>query len=451
MRSWVCLLGVLWCQPALAQVLSLEEVLLSVERSYPLLEAERQKLAKAEGEMLSARGAFDTKLKGKVDPVTLSKKESYSRYDALVEQPTTLYGVSFYGGWSLGAGAFPDYYGEYVTPPGGEVFVGAVVPLLRGGAIDEARAALTQTSLEQEAVSAEVTQKRLWYRRAAAHKYWDWVAAGALLEVERRLLLLAEERDAAVHSRVKQGLLPEVEALDNERLVISRRAKVLEAELKLTQAALELSLYWRDAQGRPLVPEETRLPGWPEASTPQKEELARLLQTALSQRPELFATKARREQAGVSVSLAQNQRLPALDLTIEGAQLIGGGTELGAGLLFELPIQQRKARGSVEKATAEERGLSAQLTYFEDLIKTEVKSAFAALEVAARLVSLQQENLDAALRLAEAERTRFELGSSTLLVVNLREQSAAEAAAALIEAKRRYFWAQATLKAAVAE
>lgn len=54
-------------------------------------------------------------------------------------------------------------------------------------------------------------------------------------------------------------------------------------------------------------------------------------------------------------------------------------------------------------------------------------------DVAARLqaardrLGVARELRDVAERLAEAERRRFELGAGTLLIVNLREQSAADA------------------------
>jgi cobalt-zinc-cadmium efflux system outer membrane protein len=449
MRSWMLCLGALFFSQASAQPLSLQDVLRSVERSYPLLNAERQKLAKAEAEALSARGAFDTKLKAKTDPATISKKENYGRSEISVEQPTMLYGLDIFAGWSLGAGVFPDYYGEYVTAPAGEFFLGVGVPVLRGGAIDEDRANLQQSTLEITAADAEVTRKLLLYQLAAANKYWDWVAAGALLEIEQRLLQLAEARDAGIKSRVDQGLIPEIEAVDNDRLVLSRKAKVLDAQLKMQQAALGLSLYWRDNNGRPLVPTASQLPPWPSIPRANPDALPQMISTALSQRPELDVVDAKRSQADVSLDLAQNQLLPSLALTVAASQEVAGASSIDFGVRFELPAQQRKARGSVAKAEAEQNRLDEELTYYTDLITSEVQLAFAALKTIAEQVSLQQASLDGALRLADGERKRFELGTSTILIVNLREVSAAEAEASLVEAKRRYFVASAMLEAAM--
>ena len=57
-------------------------------------------------------------------------------------------------------------------------------------------------------------------------------------------------------------------------------------------------------------------------------------------------------------------------------------------------------------------------------------------ELDCRAIAVASEELDISLRGEQAERTKQELGDSTLLKVNLREQYRIEAATRLIEAKR---------------
>ena len=50
----------------------------------------------------------------------------------------------------------------------------------------------------------------------------------------------------------------------------------------------------------------------------------------------------------------------------------------------------------------------------------------------------------------QAERRKFDLGDSNLLLVNLREQATADAAFLEVVAKQEYFRARADLRAAIA-
>lgn len=62
-------------------------------------------------------------------------------------------------------------------------------------------------------------------------------------------------------------------------------------------------------------------------------------------------------------------------------------------------------------------------------------------EIAARQIELAE-------RLAEAERQRLALGDSTILVVNLREEAAADAAASAIDASADYHKSRARYQVA---
>jgi outer membrane protein TolC len=437
-----------------ARPLRLDEVLDSLDRSFPLLLAEQEKVAKAEAEQQSAASAFDTKVKLKSSNTPLGKDE-YGRVETLLTQDTPYRGLSLYAGWSLGAGQIPDYYGEYETNSGGDVLAGLSVPLLRGGATDEARAGLSMSELAVREAEAERSRKRLAYRRTAALKYWDWVAAGLRLNVERSLLDIATDRDAGLRERFAQGALPEIEVTDNQRIIVARRLKVIDAERKLAQSALELSLYLRNSRGERMVVGAERLPQELPEPTEPKAHSAR--EDRAPNRPERQKIAAAQEQARVSRSFAENLRLPALSFSFGASQGLAARadekaeTELSFALTGELPAQNRKARGAAGKARAEIARLDEEQRYLDDSIAVECQSARLALEAAYLRSTLANEGTVLAMKLEDAERERFSLGASTLLVVNLREQARAEAAIAEIDAHLAYWQAQVELSAALGD
>jgi outer membrane protein TolC len=448
-------------------VLRLEEVLRSVDDHYPLLRAAEAEREIVEAQLLEARGGFDTRLLAEGDLVPLGYYERYGG-GAGIEQPTTLWGARLYGEYTIGRGDYPSYYGRSKTNGSGGVRAGIELPLLRGGAIDERRAALRTSEIEARRADPEIVLQRIDFLRDASVAYWRWVAAGRAVAVSRHLLEVATARQDQIEGRVRRGLLPEVDAIDNQRLIVDRRIRLRGAERDVEQTAIVLSLYLRDADGDPDIPGSTRLPAdFPPEEVPSRERLAADLAYAASDHPALQSFALQRSRAEVDLDLARNTLLPEVDLTVEGRQDFGtpapgidstgrlaadpkGETQVRALVEFELPVQRRKARGRVEGARARLARIESRARYAGDRIAAEIRGAMAGLEAAYAQTVAARENLDLALRLEAAEERRLMLGSSNLIDVNIRELQAASAGIALIETQAAYFRALADYRAAVA-
>ena len=80
----------------------------------------------------------------------------------------------------------------------------------------------------------------------------------------------------------------------------------------------------------------------------------------------------------------------------------------------------------------------AQQRLFADRISTEVADVHSQLGQAVRRVELAQREHDLAVQVEAAERSKFELGDSTLLQVNLREQATFDASLRRVEALVEY-------------
>lgn len=159
---------------------------------------------------------------------------------------------------STGRGAFPAYDGKADTKGTAEFSAGLSLPLLRGRAIDERRAARETTALGVERAEGSLDQARLAAFRAALGHYWDWVAAARQQRVARALLDSADARDVQLADAVALGQIAPIERLDNRRAILQRRSALVAAERLLEQRAIDLSLYLRDAQGQPQRPAVAR-------------------------------------------------------------------------------------------------------------------------------------------------------------------------------------------------
>jgi outer membrane protein, heavy metal efflux system len=439
-----------------ATPLTLDEVLNAALQAFPGLLAAEQRKQAAQGEYQTAEGGFDTTLKLQNRWSVMGIYENQN-YDANLEQPTAFGGTTFFGGWRRGSGDYPVYEGKSLTADDGEVRFGVNIPLWRNREIDRRRASLQQAELGQLIASHEYDQALLEVRRLATHRYWDWVLAGQRLRITERLLSIAEQRNNGIVERVKAGDIPEFEALDNQRAIIERRERRIAAQRLLEQSAIQLSLYLRGNDGQPLLPDSEQLPGgFPHQEPMVKMSFEENLQTAQAQRPELKRISVQSQQTEIERDLQINQRKPGVDLSLATAQDMGPGKdklnreEFYVGLNLDIPLQQRVAGGRAQVAAANLERLKWERKLLEDRVGAEVKDVLSALSAARKRLELSKDQQEAAQQLEEGEQTRFDLGESTLLVVNLREMANGDAALAAAEAANSLFKAHADYQATLA-
>lgn len=438
-------------------VLRLEQVIESVSRSYPLLEAAYYSRDIASGEHLAAHGAFDLKLKGASENGPIGFYETY-RQSIGVEQPTYR-GGSLFAGYRAGRGQFQPWYLERQTDKSGEFKAGVAVPLLRNVVFDARRAQLARTSLGQELAEPEIQLQRIDFVRAASYAYWDWLAAGRQHQIAASLLAIAENRNEAIRRRVETGDMEPPVLQDNRRLIVSREAKRIDADQKLQQTAIKLSLFLRDDLGQPVVPDAGQLADFPVPLPPPSDARDADIQAALANRPELRALDLLRQQLEVDFAEARNDLLPDIQAVVAASQDVGEPAtfkndksefELEAGLFLDVPLQRRKARGKMTAVEGKLGQIAAKARMTTDKITADVQAVYAALLAASAQASRARESVELADRLAEIERRKFELGESDLLSVNLREQQAAEAQITEVDALYDFFTASADYQAVLA-
>lgn len=442
------LAAVAWTTAAHSELV-LPDVLRAVEKHHPSIEVAAQDVLAANAARTSARGAWDPRLSLQAR-VPLSGYYDGSIYDAEVSQNTPLWGTRLEAGYRLGRGAFPIYKGEYQTTDAGEIRAGASVPLLRDGSIDARRAANATTRQLARAARCEQRATLLRLQAGAASTYERWVAAGRELQIQRHLLEVARERDAALQQQLAAGSIPALALDDNRRAVLERQAKLVAAEQYFAEKSIELSLYLRDERGQPVRATEQQLPVAADAvAAPTLRALTEDVQAAATARPEVCAFERQLRAAGIQLELADNQLNPALDASLLVARDLGDGpeqlqgTEVFAGLRFELPIGLHQARGEYEAASAKLRALEAKLRGLRDSVAADVQNARVRLKTSYEQWQLARQYALLGEQLAGAERERFAQGASDLIVVNLRELQAAEAQRLAVEALADYRIARA--------
>ena len=433
-----------------------EEVLASSAMHFPGILKSLAEQRVALGKALEAEGAFDTVFSG----------DGFNRlngfYDgrvagADVTRPFREFGGNLYGGYSISRGDFPIYEDEYFTSTDGTVKVGALFSLLRDRAIDSRRAGIVDAQLGLQKAELEVMFTRVGVQQRALRAYWSWVAAGQQLEVYNELLQLALDREAGLRQQVEDGSRARIFLTENAQNITRRQSLVLNARRDFRAAAYELSYYLRDSVGATQVPAPTRLPppGMIETvAMPGEEEEASL---SLKRRPELLILDTSLDRVKQRIALSENELLPRLDLNLEYAYGLGDQGEGGpskdsedfiVGFTVSVPLERRFAKGRLAQARAQRSALEFERQRLEDQIELELQSILLDLDAARELSVLAEREVDQAEIMRAAERKRFEEGASDFFLVNVREETEANARIRYYAAQRAAHIARANYDAA---
>ncbi|GLI96358.1 TolC family protein [Sphingobium sp. BS19] len=420
----------------------------SALQSPQILEA-LAKTRAADAKRLTAEGAFDTVFSAEGG----SRLVGYyggTYADTKVSRPIEDWGGQVYGGYRASSGRFPVYEDKNYTNELGEIRAGAVFSLLRDRMIDERRFGRVSAEADQTIADAERQMVAIGVQRKALDAYLSWVAAGKRLSIYQNLLSLAQDRQRGLQRTFEAGLRPRIVLTENEQQLLRREAMVVQSQQALAAAANTLSLYWRDAEGRPTIPRIEQLPdALPQPLTTER--------PAAVQRPDLVVAQVRQRLVQDRLALDRNALLPRLDLQMEVARDIGNigpggvsrsGNDVRLGVKFSVPLEQRAARGRVMQTRAELDANRTRAQWLDEQIRAEIDGIAITLDATARLIDLSEQEKKRADEMATAERRRFDMGASDLFLVNTREDSAANVALSLLDMQLRRIIASADLAAA---
>jgi cobalt-zinc-cadmium efflux system outer membrane protein len=439
---------------ALSVLLDLEKTALG---RFPSVQVAQQERLRADADLRSAKGAFwDPTLKAQFQSAPVGKyTHTYS--EAGLTQSLPLLGAQLTASYKISDGEFAVYDLKNETGSAGEWKLGVEIPLLRNSWIDFRRSRIEIADFGQKGAEQNLSQQEMDTLRQVRQRFWSWVAAVQQVHVQKALLDLAKAREKQLTESVRLGDAPEIDLVDNARAITQRESSLALAERQLDKAALDLSLYSRGETGELVVWErekhQVRFPSLIELT---QAHLNEGIEKGLASHPEVLRQKAVLEQASVEKRLAKNQLLPKLDAFATTYTELGtlpqeqGLNEVRAGIQFEFPIPNRNAIGRNDSAETQVIRQELNLQLQQDRLRLSLVDAFQSVQVSAERVKLARAEIQQALRLEEAERIRFANGMSTLFLINLREQTTADAQIREVSALETHFraWADFQYSAA---
>lgn len=400
--------------------LSLLQVLQSIDLHYPQVKIARLEIAKASGAFINAKGQFDPSLEASTRSQPAGGyNNNYG--DTQLTIPTLYNGVKLFAGYRNGEGDWPIYYQNYLTNSGGEYRAGLSLPLLRDRLIDKERTGLLSSTqlIFMKKQDAEAVKIKIY--QEAIKAYWQWVEAGLQLKTFEQLLHLAKTRQQAIEQQANLGDMPKLAISENLQQIMQRKQLLNQGQMIFEQAGVNLSLYFRDAKGRPLVPQRSSLPTLTNTSY--------TIAVSLRNHPAIKKLTHYANMMKLKRNQARNELLPQLDATAYTFKQNGtGGYPLlipqaaMVGVSFKFPLLQRQAKGNLIQAESELRQVRVEQRFLYEQLNNEFANMLIGIQRIGRQVSLLNKELRLAQKVQQGETKKFYQGDSTLFLVNQREQ-----------------------------
>jgi outer membrane protein len=465
-RRWAPLVGLCiaaLARQAAAETLSADQAVSLASRSNPTLRAALLDAAAARHTVAAERGARDPNL---VASLQAEHSQTASRADALgvdgsaassrtlsdalsskaALSYTTEIGTQLELGTATGVAWDKRSWGGPSPLPdnlrlgpsySAEAYLSARQPLLRGAGRAVELAPLRQAEAAARAAESRQQQAASQTALDVLEAYWALWYADRAVEVQEQAQSVATGlvRDAQLRANTL-GTGAQIDVLQFSTSAASIADALSRARADRSARAIDLGRLLG------LAPEAAQ--SLDAAAEPPSEGAGAALDTlseaVASSSPELAALRADLERARERVTLARDADQPRLDvfakasagtLWDDGAGLSWGGGRPAYGLLggveIELPLGSGRASG--DAAAAQSQLEAAEARYQAELLalRAQASSLGVNLKALAEQVSLTTETASAASQLAEAERQRLRLGTTTSQNVVTAEQTSREA------------------------
>ncbi|SCX93577.1 Outer membrane protein TolC [Nonlabens sp. Hel1_33_55] len=431
-------------------VLSFSEYLGYVKRHHPVAKQAELLLDEGQANLLRARGGFDPKIEVDYRRKDFKGTEYYDELSGVFKIPTW-YGVEFKAGAERNQGEFLDP--SLTVPEDGLYSAGVQVNLGQGLWINERMATLRKARLfeQQNAAQRDLAVNEILYEASTA--YFEWWRATKEVEVYIDILDAAIIRERGVIISARAG---DVAAIDTVEAGVATQNRLLgleQARVNEIKSRLQLSNYlWLD--GVPVKLQPTVIPQ--QDLNISIDVTLGLLGTNLSEfnienHPKIQALNFKLDQLDVDRQLKANKLLPkiAVDYNFITADYDQFNTitqeNYKAGLTFAYPIFTRKERGDLRLAKIKIADARYGLQSETLMLRNKVVSVFAELDGYNRQLDIATSLTDGTATLLNGEVRKFELGDSSLFLINTREVKFIEAQLKQLEVQKKLFEAKAAL------
>ncbi len=424
----VSLFNVLRAQDTI--ILTLHALYAKIRANHPLTMQAALQNTMADAELLKAKGRFDPTLTGGLSQKNFDNKEYYSLLSSELKIPTWP-GIDIKTGYELNRGVFLGP--ENSTPNNGLIFGGVSMSLGQGLFIDERRAGVNSAEIMQRFSAAR--QKDLMNELifSATLVYWDWFRAYNVLEVYKTSLRNAQERYNAVRFNVSTGDRPKIDTVEAKIQIQIIQIGLNQAQLDYTNASTILSGYFWNEENKNIGLNIFQIPT--QADNELKQNTINFEPSTsfdfVSNHPYLEQIRQKTKQLNVDRNLKKDRLKPFINIQYNPVTEAIGGNFLTNyninnykwGIEFKMPVFLRKERGYLKIAELKIRENEMFLTNRSQELFNKYQVYVNEWKATTDQIRIFEETVKLYEQMFVSEKILFEIGESSLFLVNTREQA----------------------------
>lgn len=322
--------------------------------------------------------------------------------------------------------------------------------LLRGMGPSANLAAIRQAALDTEASRHELRGYTEAVVADIEITYWRYVSAREAINVVQTALEVAESQLKEIESRIEVGDLPRNEAAAAQAEVALRKQNLIDAQSLLAeQRYILLRLINPDLLA--LNPHQLDAVSLPDRNLSLEPQIHESLLLAIQSRPEIREAELRLQRGELETVVTRNGRLPRLELFINLGKsgyadtfrdsfrdMDGPSYDFTIGLAFSQALGNRAARAEDYIALMNVQQAEEALDNLRDLVRFDVLIAINEMDRARKQITASTKTRGYREQTLQAERDRFEVGTSTALDVALAQRDLVGSQIDEIEARVAY-------------
>ncbi len=420
---------------------SFNEFLGYVKKYHPLVKQADLKLNEAQANLMLARGAFDPKIEVEYNEKQFKTSEYYSILNSSFKIPTW-YGIELKAGFDNSEGIYVNP--ENTLPNSGLTSLGIAVPIGQGLFINQRMADVRKAKIARNLNAAERNLQATEIIYEAAVSYMNWKRSFDEVKLYENYIQNALIRYKGIATLINEGDKPAIDSIEAGIVVKTRQLNLEDAKLKLTKAKLELSNYLWLENNIPFELSDALKPE--DLLTNNIKETLKINELAtidLENHPKIKALDAKIAMLKVERKLKANALLPKLDLSYnylsEPSYIDNYRFEdYKIGINFSFPIFLRKERGSLKLADLKIQDSEFNLQFERKNLENKIKSQQQEIVSLEKQQDYNNKLVKDFTKLLNAEDRLFEMGESSLFIINSRENSLVSSQLNEIALENRY-------------
>ncbi|WP_416437733.1 TolC family protein [Phnomibacter sp. MR] len=419
-----------------------------VRQYHPVVKQAGLMVNNAEAQLLASRGLFDPAIYFTNDQKTFDGKNYYNYSHTTLKVPTWM-GIELMAGLENNGGEFTNRE----VSLGQTSYAGLSIPLAKNLLMDRRRAGLAQAKLFVQQSKAEQLLMVNDVLFEAMDAYWYWVAQYQVYRILSNAVTINTKRYETLRITVEQGDRPGIDSTEALTQLLTFQAAQANAYNEFLKAGFELSNYLWTQDVQPAVLPASVVPAVNTDETDpykmQFKPLNELLDVAGTNHPKLQTFQFKLDALEIERQLKFQSLLPAVNLKYnilsKGYQVWDSfdaatlQNNYKFGLEVGIPLFLRQGRGDYRSAKLKIQATEVDRSATQLGIANKVKQYYNEMLNLLQQLRLQEQALQAYQKIFDVELMKFELGESTLFLLNSRENKVLESRQKVAELKAKYF------------